>query len=82
MLSLVGNQVVAAHRMYTLSAPGGLQQVWLHAPTYVTCACSCAQVVTLAPFASCAALIELFLRSNAICDLEEVTHTHTHTHIV
>ena len=44
--------------------------------------CTCAQVVTLAPFASCAALIELFLRSNAICDLEEVTHTHTHTHIV
>ena len=38
-------------------------------------ACTCAQVVTLAPFASCAALIELFLRSNAICDLEEVTHT-------
>ena len=37
--------------------------------------CTCAQVVTLAPFASCAALIELFLRSNAICDLEEVTHT-------
>ena len=39
---------------------------------------ACAQVATLAPFASCAALIELFLRSNAICDLEEVTHAHEH----
>ena len=48
------------------------------AALYLAMHAACTQVATLAPFASCAALIELFLRSNAIGDLEEVAHTHTH----